>query len=241
MKRRNLIFAILPLLMVVFALQSCTKDDNASLVTIYGAFTEPTAVAPLDAANIKITGTTVELKWATTDKDGDAPKCDVYFDTKDGSTVYKANHNALSLSVPVAEGSTYYWKVKMTDANGVMTYSPVFSFSVLVNYDIANFVGLFDCNEPGYAHYNVNLTKINATTISNDNFWDSGWAVQYVFNDKGEVNITPISYVDKTTTYDITGHGKFNNAAKSFYVDYVVKNHATGATVDSNTHTFTKK
>jgi len=240
MKRRNLIFAILPLLLAVFALPSCTKSDDSNATT-YWAFTEPTAVAPLDAALIKITGTTTELKWATVDKDGDAPICDVYFGTSDEPSLFKAAHNSLSLSVPVAEGSTYYWYVKMTDANKVTTTSPLFHFSVLVNYDINNFVGLFDCDEPGYAHYNVNLTKINATTISNDNFWDSGWVVQYVFDDKGDVNIIPVSYVDKGVTYDITGTGKFNNTKKSFYVEYYVKNHATGATVDHNTHTFVKK
>ena len=240
MKRKNLIFALLPVLLAVFAMQSCKKDDSSNAV-IYGAFTEPTAVAPLNAALIKITGTAVDLKWATTDKDGDAPLCDVYFGTAEDPAVYKAAMTGLTLNVPVAEGSTFYWKVKMTDANKVTTTSPVFHFSVLVNYDIANFVGLFECDEPGYAKYPVNLTKINATTISNDNFWDSGWAVQYVFDDKGNVNIIPVSYVDKTTTYDITGTGKFNNTTKSFYVDYVVKNHATGAVADSNKHTFKKK
>jgi hypothetical protein len=167
MKRRNLIFAILPLLMAVFALQSCNKDD-ASTVEIFGAFSEPTAVAPLDAAQIKITGTTTELKWATTDPDGDPIKCDVYFGTDEEPALYKAAHTALTLSVPVAEGSTYYWYVKMTDANGVTTYSPTFHFSVLVNYDIANFVGKFDCNEPGYGHYDCNFTKINATNGLNN-------------------------------------------------------------------------
>jgi len=240
MKRRILIFAILPLLLAVFALPSCTPSDESN-ATIYWAFTEPTAVAPLDAALIKITGTTVELKWATVDKDGDPVKADVYFGTSDEPPLFKAAHNSLALTVPVEEGSTYYWYVKLTDANGVMTTGPLFSFSVLVNYDINNFVGLFDCDEPGYAHYDCNLTKTNATTISNDNFWDSGWAVEYVFDDKGDVNIIPISYVSGTTTYDITGAGKFNNKTKSFWVDYTVKNHATGATVDHNTHTFVKK
>lgn len=240
MKRRNLIFALLPLLLAVFALPSCTKSDDSN-ATIYWAFTEPTAVAPLDAALIKITGTTTELKWATVDKDGDPIKADVYFGESDEPPLFKAAHNSLAITVPVAEGSTYYWYVKLTDANGVMTTGPLFHFSVLVNYDINNFVGLFECDEPGYAKYNVNLTKINATTISNDNFWDSGWAVQYVFDDKGDVKIIPISYVDKTTTYDITGAGKFNNKTKSFWVDYTVKNKATGATVDHNVHTFVKK
>jgi hypothetical protein len=239
MKRINYLIAILPLLIAVFAMQSCTEEE--ANIKIYGAFSEPTAVAPLDAALVKVTGTTAELKWAATDPEGDAPLCDVYFGTTESPALYKASHTGLSLSVPVLEGSTYYWYVKMYDANKVMTTGPVWHFSVAVNYDINNFVGVFDCNEPGYGHYDCNFTKVSATTVKNDNFWDSGWAVEYIFDDYGDVTIKPISYVGGTVTYDITGHGKFNNKTKSFYVDYEVKNHATGAVVDSNTHTFVKK
>jgi hypothetical protein len=239
MKRKNLILAVLPIFMVVLALQSCKEEEP--IPQVFQSFTEPTAVAPLDAALIKVTGTTAELKWASTDADGDPVLANVYFGTAATPPLYKTGNAALSLSVPVVEGQTYYWKVTMIDANKVMTYGPVWHFSVAVSYDINNFVGVMDCNEPGYGHYNCNFTKVSATTVSNDNFWDSGWAVSYVFDDYGNVNIIPVSYVDKAVTYDITGTGKFDNKAKSFYVNYLVKNHATGATVDSNTHTFVKK
>lgn len=239
MKRKNLIIAILPILFGMFLLQSCTEDVPEP--QIFGAFSDPVAVAPLDAALIKVTGTTVELKWATTDPDGDAPLCDVYFGTEEGPALYKAGHTGLSLSVPVVEGQTYYWSVTMYDANKVMTYGHEWHFSVAVAYDINNFVGLFQCDEPGYSKYDCTFKKISNTTVENNNFWDSGWAVQYVFDDYGDVKIIPVSYTDKGVTYDITGSGKFNNKAKSFYVDYTVKNHATGATVDHNVHTFVKK
>ena len=245
MKRKNIIIAILPVLFGLIFLQGCKEDIPT--ISIFGAFSDPVAIAPLDESLIKITGTTVDLKWETTDPDGDAPLCDVYFGTGENPKLYKAGHSGLTLNVPVAEGSTYYWYVKMYDANKVMTTSAIFSFSVAVAYDINNFVGLFDCDEPGYKHYDCNFTKVNATKISNDNFWDNGWAVEYVFDDYGDVNIIPISYFvagstpAKDVTYDITGSGKFNNKAKSFYVDYTVKNHATGATVDHNVHTFVKK
>ena len=240
MKRKNLILAILPLFMVVLALQSCKEEEP--IPQVFQSFTEPTPVAPLDAALIKVTGTTAELKWASTDADGDPALANVYFGTAENPPLFKTGNAGLSLSVPVVEGQTYYWKVTMIDANKVMTYGPVWHFSVAVSYDINNFVGVFDCNEPGYGHYNVNLTKVNATTISNDNFWDSGWAVSYVFDDYGDVKIIPVSYVDKGVTYDITSvAGKHDNKTKSFWVEYLVKNHATGATVDHNTHTFVKK
>jgi hypothetical protein len=239
MKRKNLIYAILPLLLAVFVLQSCKEEEP--IPQVFYAFTEPTAVSPLDGTLIKITGTTAELKWASTDADGDAPVADVYFGEAANPPLFKAANAGLAITVPLTEGKTYYWKITMYDANKVMTYGPIWHFSVAVAYDITNFVGVFDCNEPGYGHYNCNFTKVSATTVSSDNFWDSGWAVSYVFDDYGNVNITPVSYVDKGVTYDITGTGKFDNKAKSFYVNYLVKNHATGATVDSNTHTFVKK
>jgi hypothetical protein len=245
MKRKNLIIAILPFLFGLFFLQSCEEDIPE--ISVFGAFSDPTVVAPSNASLIKITGTTTELKWATTDPDGDAPLCDVFFGTAEDPVLYKAGHTGLSLTVPVAEGKSYYWYVKMYDANKVMTTSETWHFSVAVAYDINNFVGLFDCDEPGYKHYDCNFKKISATTVENDNFWDNGWAVQYVFDDYGNVKITPVSYFvkgatpDKDVTYDITGSGKFDNKAKSFYTDYTVKNHATGATVDHNVHTFVKK
>jgi hypothetical protein len=239
MKRKNLIIAILPVLFGMFFLQSCT--DDVPDPQVFGAFSDPTVVAPLDAALIKITGTTAELKWSTTDPEGDPILCDVYFGTKAGPALYKAGHTGLSLTVPVVEGQTYYWSVTMYDANKVMTYSQEWHFSVAVFYDINNFVGVMDCDEPGYKHYDCNFKKISATTVENDNFWDSGWAVQYVFDDYGNVKITPVSYVDKGVTYDITGAGKFDNKKKSFYTDYTVTNHETNKVVDHNVHTFVKK
>jgi len=239
MKRKNIIIAILPVLFGLIFLQGCKEDIPT--ISIFGAFSDPVAVAPMDEALIKITGTTTELKWAATDPEGDAPLSDVYFSTDENPKLFKAGHNALSLTVPVEEGSNYHWYVKMYDVNKVMTTSPIFSFSVLVNYDINKFLGEYECDEPGYKKYMVNMTKVDDNTISNDNFWDSGWAVEYVFDEHGDVNITPVSYESDGVTYDITGSGKFNNKDMGFYVDYLVVNHETGKTVDENTHTFVKQ
>jgi hypothetical protein len=239
MKKNKLIFALLSALMGLFALQSCTKDNTT--YKVYNSFTTPTATAPLESAHVSITGTTVDLKWVSSDKDGDAVKCDVYFGTTDKPGLYKTGLTTLSLTVPVVEGGAYYWYVVMTDANNIKTTSPLWDFTVAVNYTITNFVGLYDCNEPGYKHYDVHFTKVDNNTVSNDNFWDSGWAVNYVFDSYGKVTLTPVSYVGGTVTYDITGDGTFNPATNGVIVHYVVKNHATGAVADDNTHTFVKK
>ncbi len=234
MKRKILFSALLPVLFGLIALQSCTKEEGS--FTVYASFTEPTATAPLNAAQIYATGTTVDLKWATVDADGDAPKADVYFGTAADPALLKAGVAALTYTVPVATGKTYYWKVVMTDANNVKVASPVFSFTVLVKFDMKNMVGLFDCNEPGYAHYNCNITSVNATTVSNDNFWDSGWTVQYVFNADGtKIDIVPVTI----SGYSITGTGSFDKMTGQWSVHYKVMQGTK--LIDDNTHTFTKK
>lgn len=236
MKRKILFSALLPILFGLVALQSCTKEEGS--FTVYASFTEPKATAPLDAAQIYVTGTTVDLKWATVDADGDTPKADVYFGTDEDPALLKAGVAALTYTVPVATGNTYYWRVVMTDANNVKVSSPVFSFTVLVKYDFNNMIGLFDCLEPGYGHYNCNITKVNATTVSNDNFWDSGWTVQYTFNaDGSKIDIVPITI----SGYAIAGTGSFDKMTGQWNVHYTVHKASTGALIDDNTHTFTKK
>lgn len=234
MKRKILFSALLPVLFGLIALQSCTKEEGS--FTVYASFTEPKATAPLDAAQIYATGTTVDLKWATVDADGDTPKADVYFGTDHNPPLLKAGLAALTYTVPVVNGKTYYWKVVMTDANNVKVSSPEFSFTTLVKFDMNNMVGKFDCNEPGYGHYNCNFTKVNATTSLNDNFWDSGYKVQYVFNaDGSKIDIVPVT-IDG---YAITGTGSFDKMTGQWSVHYIVKQGAK--VVDDNTHTFTKK
>jgi len=131
---------------------------------------------------------------------------------------------------------TYYWRVVMIDANNVTTSSPTFSFTTLVKFDMKNMVGLFDCLEPGYGHYNCNLTSVNATTVKNDNFWDSGWSVNYVFNADGtKIDIVPITI----SGYSITGTGSFDKMTGQWSVHYIVMQGTK--LIDDNTHTFTKK
>ena len=239
MKKNKLIFALLSALFGFFALQSCTKDNTT--FKVYHSFSTPMVTAPLNGAHVSITGTTVDLKWVSTNTDGAAIKGDVYFGTTEAPALYKTGLTVLTLNVPVVQGAVYYWYVVMTDANNVKTTSPIWNFSVAVNYTITNFVGLYDCNEPGYKHYDCNFTKVDNNTVKNDNFWDSGWAVNYVFDSYGKVTLTPVTYVSGTTTYDITGSGTFNPLTNGVIVNYVVTDHATGKPADTNTHTFVKK
>jgi len=238
MKRKILIFAILPILMALFALQSCTPSDESNAV-IYGAFTEPTVVAPLDAASLKITGTTVELKWATTDADGDAPKADVYFGTAEEPGLYKAAHNALSLTVPVELGLTYYWHVTMKDANGVLTYGPTWSFTIFEPIGI--FVGDFNCDEPAEDYsYDVSFVKTSPTTLLTDNYWNSGWEATFT------LDFTKNTYSMPNTTwtsgYSGIESGTIDPKTGTMVGNYTIWRTKAGVTsiIEEGVHTYTK-
>ena len=70
----------------------------------------------------------LNLKWISTNESGDPVKADVYFGTSEDPDLYKANHNALTLTVPVVINTYYYWHVVMKDANGIETRSPDLEF-----------------------------------------------------------------------------------------------------------------
>lgn len=249
----NIIFGLL-LLFAFSVLPSCSEDEGT--VVIKNTFSIPKASAPLDGAIIAAT-TSVEIKWESTG--GATNSWDVYFgEDSHGLELIAENHTSQAITVnDLVEGHTYYWAVECVDAQGIVTTSPVYSFTVKVNMNIDNFVGLYDCDEPDYAVYDVNITKINSTTIEIDNFWDNGWALQYEFDDFGVVTIIPkVFKTSPSTTYTVTGEGTYDNATGTFVVDYVVikkvyafaldENGNPGTTIttttaDSNTHTFTRK
>lgn len=226
---KKILLAILPLFMVVVGFSSCTSEDPAVIET-KNTFSIPEASAPLNHAKIAPT-TTTTLKWAS--KGGATVKWDVYFGTSESPALLKAGHTTQEISVTVAEGKTYYWYVENVDEMGIVTTSPVFTFDVNVTppskivYNIDDFVGAYKVTEGTYV-YNVNLTKVDAKTLKNDNFWDMGsplWATDYVFDDYGNVTMTPSTYrapATSMTMYSVTGAGTFDVATKTISVDYEV-------------------
>lgn len=216
----------------LFSIQSCTKDN--STFTIYNAFTEPTVAAPVDGATIKITGTTVDLKWATTDKDGDTPVSDVYFGTNSKPVLYKAGATGLTLTVPVVLGATYYWHVTMKDANGVLTYSPTWSFTIFEPVSI--YVGDFNCDEPAEDYsYDVSFTKGDATSVITGNYWNSGWAAIFT------LDFTKLTYTMPLTTwsnYSAIESGTINATTGKMVGNYII--YYKGKSIEEGVHTYTK-
>lgn len=219
----------------LFAMQSCTEKDNTTF-TIYNAFTEPTVTAPANAATIKITGTTVALTWASTDKDGDTPKADVYFGTDPKPPLYKAGNAGLSLTVPVELGLTYYWKVTMKDANGVMTYGPTWSFTVFEPIGI--FVGTYNVDEPAEGwSYHITTSKTSPTTIllSNDGWWAS-WKATFTLN--FTTNTYSMPKTDFGGGYEGIESGVITPATGKMVGDYTIW--SKGKVIETGVHTYTK-
>jgi len=111
-------------------------------------------------------------------------------------------------------------------------------FVPFVNTDYAI---TFDCEEPGYATYPTTfVTTDNPLILTNTNFWDSGWAIDYTFSGDFDQVIT----IDSQTvgTGDdariVSGSGSYDGVTKTMVVDYTVTDGA-GELIDDNTHTFT--
>lgn len=240
MKRRNIMLVMLVALGSILALQSCKKDNTT--FTVYNAFTEPTLTAPLNGATIKIMGTTVDLKWASTDKDGDAPLADVYFGTDDKPALYKAGNAGLTLTVPVILGSTYYWHVTMKDAHGVVTYGPTWSFTVFEPIGI--FVGNYNCVEPAEGwDYDVSFKKLTANTLQIGNGagkYDGWWASwKAVFTLDFAKNTYSMPLTDFGGGYSGIESGTINQTTGQMIGNYTVYN--KGKVEETGVHTYNKK
>ena len=234
MKRKNLIAAMLPVLFGLLALQSCTKKEDATF-TMYNAFSTPTVTAPLDAATIKITGTTVALTWVATDKDGDTPLGDVYFGTDSKPGLYKAGATGNTLTVPVTLGKTYYWKVVMVDANKVTTTSSTWSFTVFEPIGI--FVGTYLVDEPeeGWT-YDVHTTKGSDTTLKMDLYWAS-WPATFTLDFTKNTYSMPMT--DFGGGYTAIESGTITPATGKMVGNYTI--YSKGKAIEAGLHTYTRK
>jgi len=129
MKRNNRILIALLLVFGLYSNISCKKEDNTTFTT-YNAFSQPSATSPTVRADgtVFFTGTTVDLTWASENKDNNAVAWNVYFGPGKAPALYKSGVTAQTLTVPVLDGQTYYWKVEIVDVRGVKTTSDVYKF-----------------------------------------------------------------------------------------------------------------
>jgi hypothetical protein len=130
MKRRNLIFVMLLVFSGLFVIQSC-KKENPVAFTEEASFTIPALVAPATGGFLNVTGTTVDLKWASTNAKGDPENWKVYFGTGDDPSLIQTGYTQETITVNVLPGYKYNWKVVGTDTHGISSRSPIWSFEVV--------------------------------------------------------------------------------------------------------------
>lgn len=146
------------------------------------------------------------------------------------------------------------WKLKFdltgADAADVKLSENYKSFTrsmrILCPFDRANFIGTYSCVEPGYSGSPYDVTSVagpNENSITIDNFWDFGGVVTYEFNPTTTVVTLPTQdVVMGGVTYIVSQNGAatYDACEYSFVVPYRVETEG-GTTLDTNTHTFTKK
>lgn len=233
MKKILIVFVVMVALAGLAALQSCTEKDGSKLEEFF-AFTDPVVTAPADGSTIDITGTTVDLTWESTSESGFPVKADVYFGTSEEPELYKADHNALSLTVPVEVGVTYYWYVVMEDGNGITSEGPVWSFTIFEPIGI--FVGDYNVDEPAEDWtYDVTFTKDSPTTLAIDAYWAS-WPA-----------IFTLDFTANTYSLPLTDFGGGWSGIESGTIDpetgtlegtYII--YRNGAIFEEGPHTYTK-
>lgn len=155
----------------------------------------------------------------------------------------------------ILPGESWKLKFNLTGADGGATISTkygVFTRTIrtLCAFNRANFVGTYATTEPGYGTYdNVSSADpADPNSILINNFWDAGATVKYTFS----TTSTAVTLVTTTFTANLgagneqwtvsaNGPATYDACLYSFVVPYKVVRVATGATFDTNTHTFVKK
>lgn len=130
-----------------------------------------------------------------------------------------------------------------------MNQSFVMTLSRFCPLDISQWVGVtFDCDEPGYAIYDVNFTAgAAANTIVSDNFWDFGGAVTYTFSESTSPSEAVVTIEEQTVNmggsdYIVVGSGgTYEQCSRTMIMPYQVLRPSDGAIFDDNVHTYTLK
>ena len=222
------------ILLGLVTMQSCKKESPVPY-KIFHSFSTPTAAAPTDGETVHITGTTVDLTWETTNPDNTPSSSAVYFGTSATPPLLTASTAALTQTVTVELGKTYYWGVVVTDVHGVTTDSPTFSFTVFEPIGI--FVGDFTADEPAEAYtYPISFTKSSPTTLLTDNYWNSAWAATFTLDFTANTYSMPLTVWG---TYSGIESGTIDPATGTMTGNYTIY-HPAGVSIETGVHTYTK-
>jgi hypothetical protein len=168
--------------------------------------------------------------------------------TASGTVEVPAGVNSVVVSLPVEAGivtnEALSALVTLTSAtndmavgrNGVGTTLDV-TITKFVPFVAADYAITFDCDEPGYAVYPCTfVVTADPLVLTNPNFWDSGWSIDYTFSGDFDQLVTIVE--QDVGGNLVSGSGTYDGVTKKMVVDYVVIG-GDGVLQDDNTHTFT--
>jgi len=235
MKRINIFLSITIVLFSLVAIQSCTQDDSP-IPVIYKAAVPANPTPALNTPllmTFALDSLKVTLKW-----DGTAtvaPKWDVYLGMSSGSLVNIASqHSGNTLDTYVKVGGAYSWYVYTIDANKVYSKSATWNFSL-----VTPFRGTYLTDEPAEAYtYNVDFSKVDASTIQTTNYWNSGWTALFTLNFTTNTYSMPLTIWGN---YSAEESGTIDPVTGKMVGNYSINHLRTGvwSVIETGVHTYT--
>lgn len=194
---------------------------------------------PAPALNATAVSCNPALSWVATDPEGDDLTYDLYLGTSATPTTVAATGltaASFTVSATLVANTDYYWKVVAHDPFGGSSESPVWKFTT-GSLPVSKFVGAFTADEPAEAYtYGVNFALVDAATIKCDNYWNSGWVVNF------KLDLTKLTYTFPTTTFQTgwtgTESGIIDMATGTMTGTYTIWHN--GAIAEQGVHTYTK-
>ena len=187
-----------------------------------------------NASNVSINPT---LKWTGSDPENDNLTYDIYLDTASTPKLAYAGITASQLAVTnLLQSTVYNWRVVAKDPYGGVSTSRTNKFTTGLD-PISVFVGHDTIDEPAESYtYGGNFTKKNATTITLDNYWNSGWVVDF------QLDFTTLIYTFPVTTlatnWVATESGNIDPVTGTLTGTYTIWN--KGKIAEQGTHTYTR-
>jgi hypothetical protein len=238
-------------------INEATQSINPTASKTYKRFDD--AITVKDSLTVNLVGaqrnTPISVSYKLVTDAGATGQKDVHFKITDGTITIPANKSFGKIPFEIIDeainpGQFYSMIVELTSADVKISqnYKRVtLRITTECNFEITKFIGAYDCDEPGYKVYDVSFAQgADATTVVNNNFWDVGASINYVFNATEKKVIIPsqvfVGNVGRgPENLVVVGDGTIDTCNGKMVVNYTVKTQADNLTADSNTHTFTRK